>query len=100
MNAMATTGFVYLQYANQSARLYGVDVSGRALLAKGGAGRLDANLVAAFVQGENRTSGGDLYNVMPANAKVALVHRLGGWTNTAEVQAVSARAPRARSTSP
>lgn len=91
MNAMATTGFVYLQYANQSARLTGVDVSGRALLAKGGAGRLDANLVAALVQGENRTWGGDLYNVMPLNAKLALVQRLGGWTNTAEVQAVSAR---------
>ena len=92
MNQMATTGFVYLQYVNQSARLYGVDVSGHFLLARtSGAGSFDATAVASYVRGENRTTGGDLYNFMPLNAKLALVQRIGGWTNTLEAQAVAAK---------
>ena len=92
MNQSATTGFVYLQYVNQSARLYGVDVSGHVRLTAGGkVGLLDATGVLSAVRGENRTTGGNLYNIIPVNARLALVQRLGGWTNTVEAQFVAAK---------
>ncbi len=34
---------------------------------------------------------GDLYNMMPLNAKLAVVQRVGSWANTAEVQLVDAK---------
>ena len=39
------------------------------------------------------TSGTDdnLYNMMPLNAKLAVVQRLGNWTNTVEAQLVDAK---------
>jgi len=88
----ATRGFVYLQFLNQSARLYGVDVSGRSVLARAGRyGSLNGTGVLNFVRGENRTTGDNLYHIMPLNAKLALVHRLGAWTNVVEEQLVGAK---------
>lgn len=88
----ATRGFVYLQFANQSAKLYGVDVSARSVLAKtSGAGSFTATALVNFVRGENRTSGDNLYNVMPVNARLAVVHNVGKWTNTVEQQLVGAK---------
>jgi iron complex outermembrane receptor protein len=91
-NVTATTGFVFLQYVNQSARLYGVDLSGHVLLGEiANYGSFTATALLNYVRGENRTTGDNLYNIMPLNAKLALVHRLGGWTNTVEFQAVAAK---------
>lgn len=91
-NRTATTGFVYLQFANQSARLYGMDVSGRFLLAKtGDYGNFTATGVLNFVRGTNRTTDDNLYNIMPLNAKLAVVQRMGNWTNTVEAQLVEAK---------
>ena len=44
-----------------------------------------------YVRGDNLTTGDNLYNIMPLNAKLAVVHRLGGWTNTAEAILVTAK---------
>jgi iron complex outermembrane receptor protein len=86
-NATATNGFVYLQFANQSSRLYGIDVSGRSLLVKtSGYGSFTATGVLSLVKGENRTTGDNLYNIMPVNAKLAVTHHVGNWTNTIEEQ--------------
>jgi iron complex outermembrane receptor protein len=41
-----------------------------------------------YVRGENRSTGDNLYHMMPRNKKFALVHRLSSWTTTAEVQRV------------
>ncbi len=91
-NQTKTTGFVYLQYVNQSARLYGLDLSGHVQLAKASAfGSFTATGVLSYVRGENRTTGGNLYNIMPLNAKLAGVQHLGGWTNTVEAQFVAAK---------
>ncbi|MBF0436423.1 MAG: TonB-dependent receptor [Magnetococcales bacterium] len=88
----ATTGFVYLQYVNQNARLYGLDVSGYAPLWESDYyGNIIATGMVDYVRGENRTTGDNLYNIMPLNAKLALVHHLGSWTNTIEEQVVSAK---------
>lgn len=91
-NETATTGFVILQYANQSARLHGLDLSGHLLLGRAaGYGSFTLDGVLNYVRGENRSTGDDLYHIMPLNAKLALVHDLGPWTNTVEVQAVAAK---------
>lgn len=91
-NVTATTGFVFLQYVNQSAQLYGLDLSGHMLLGESGKfGSFTGTGLLNYVRGENLTTGDNLYNIMPLNAKLALVHRLGLWTNTAEVQLVAAK---------
>ncbi len=91
-NVAATTGFVLLQYVNQNAQLYGLDLSGHLLLARTvDFGSFTGTGLLNYVRGENRTTGDNLYNIMPLNAKMSLVHRLGGLTNTAEFQAVAAK---------
>jgi len=90
-NLTATTGFVYLQFANQPARLYGADVSGQSLLAKTGYGSFTTTGTVNIVRGENRKTGDNLYNIMPATANLAMVHRLRRWTNTLEEQLVDAK---------
>ncbi|MBW6520532.1 MAG: TonB-dependent receptor [Desulfoarculaceae bacterium] len=88
-NMTDTDAFVYLQFDNQSARLYGVDVSGHLPLAENTAyGAFTATGVVNFVRGKNRTTDDNLYNIMPLNARLAVVHRLGGWTNTVETELV------------
>ncbi|WP_298413338.1 TonB-dependent receptor plug domain-containing protein [Janthinobacterium sp.] len=91
-NVAATTGFVLLQYANQSARLYGIDLSAHLRLGKTAAfGNVTGTGLLNYVRGENRTTGDDLYNIMPLNVKLALVQSLGAWSNTAEFQWVAAK---------
>ena len=47
--------------------------------------------IVNYVCGENLTTGDNLYNIMPLNAKLAFVHRLNKSTNTVEVQLVDAK---------
>jgi len=90
LNSTSTSSYVLLQYINQSARLHGVDLSGDLLL-----GRLDslgsftATGSLSYLKGINATTGDNLYHIMPFTTKAALIHRLGGWTNTVEIQQVS-----------
>jgi iron complex outermembrane receptor protein len=89
---LARNGFVFLQFVNQRARLYGLDVSGHMALAEtGGYGSFTATGVVSYVDGKNETTGDNLYNIMPLNAKFAVIQRLAGWTNTAEVELVDAK---------
>jgi iron complex outermembrane receptor protein len=83
--------FVFLRLANQSARLYGAELSGRAPLADTPAGQFGLEGVASYVDGENRDTGDNLYNIMPLNARLTLTHRLGGWDNALEWVAVGAK---------
>ncbi|HEU0220503.1 MAG TPA: TonB-dependent receptor [Gallionella sp.] len=87
-----TTGFVSLQFINQSARLYGMDVSGHFPLAKTGEyGSFTAKGTLSYTNGKNQTTGDNLYNIMPLNAKLAVVQHWGNWTNTIEGQLVDAK---------
>ena len=89
-NVVARTGFVLLQYVNQSAQLFGVDLSGHILLGETtDYGSFTGTGLVNYVRGENQTTGDNLYNIMPLTVKLAVVHRWGGWTNTAEFQAVA-----------
>ena len=76
--------FVRLQYANQSARLYGIDLSGRMPLADTAVGDFGLKGLLNYTKGENRDTGDALYNIMPLNLKLALTHQSGGWNNAVE----------------
>ncbi|KVW92772.1 TonB-dependent receptor [Thiobacillus denitrificans] len=84
--------FNVLQYFNQSARLYGVDLSGHFLAASTPAyGDFTTSGIVNYTRGENRDTGDNLYNIMPLNAKLALTQKRGRWTNTLEAQFVAAK---------
>jgi iron complex outermembrane recepter protein len=89
-NLTATTGFVNLQMVNQTARLYGADISARMPIA-GGYGSLAATGVLNYVNGKNLTTGDNLYHIMPLNAKLGVEQHIGNWTNTLDVRLISAK---------
>lgn len=82
------SSFAKLQFANHNARLHGLDLSGRLALwdnSAYGHGQLKGLL--GWVQG-SRQDGGDLYHMMPINARLGLEQTLGQWTNDVEFQLV------------
>jgi iron complex outermembrane receptor protein len=90
--ATRTDGFVNLSLDNQSARLYGLDVSTKLALAQStGMGSFDAKGAVNYLRGVNLTTGDDLYNIMPLNATLSLVHYFGGWSNTIEAKLVNSK---------
>lgn len=86
-----TSKFVLLQYANQSARLYGLDLSGKMPLGNNAYGDWGLKGFVSYVKGENRDTGDDLYNMMPLNAKIALTNKFGDWDNAVEVVGVKSK---------
>ena len=90
-NATTTNQFVVLQYANQSARLYGLDLSGRMPLASTGVGAFGFKGLLSYTNGKNLDTGDGLYNIMPLNAKLTLTHEYAGWNNALEVVGVKAK---------
>ncbi|MDT0498101.1 TonB-dependent receptor [Algiphilus sp. W345] len=90
--AELSNGFSQLQLVNQSAELYGVDLSAaRHLFASQTWGGASAELAASWVRGKNREDGGSLYHQMPPNAVLTLQHQLGAWENRLRVEAVAAK---------
>lgn len=87
----ATTGnqFVILQYANQSAHLYGLDLSGRTVLAKTSLGEFGLRGLMNYTRGENKKTGDELYNMMPLNGKVTFTHQYSGWSSAVELVGVA-----------
>jgi iron complex outermembrane receptor protein len=80
-----------LKFMNQSARLYGLDLSGKMPLSKTGYGDFGLKGLLNYTNGENRDTGDRLYNVMPLNAKLTLTHKHGGWDNAVELVMVKAK---------
>lgn len=73
------TGFVQLQFVNQKAEIYGIDISGAVPLwssSSAGTARLTAR--ASWLHGQNLTDHAPLYHQMPFNAALGLEHRIGG----------------------
>jgi iron complex outermembrane receptor protein len=82
-------GFVQLRFTNMDARLFGFDAAAYAEVwnTEGlGRGTLSGSL--AFVDGENRDTGDNLYHMQPLTGRVALEQQKGRWTNQAEIQLV------------
>ena len=72
------SGFVQLQFANQKAEFYGVDISGALQIAhrEGGDGtQLTASL--SWLEGNNLADGGPVYRQMPLDVKLGLAHSSG-----------------------
>jgi len=90
-NLAATRSFVFLQFANQAARLHGVDLSGRVALGGGAWGEWGLAAVASLARGKNLDTGGNLYNILPAHGTLTLTHRLRGWSNALEVAMAGAK---------
>ncbi|MFA7349688.1 MAG: TonB-dependent receptor [Methylotenera sp.] len=87
-----TDGFVNLSLDNQSARLYGVDVSGKMLLAQNtGVGSFDAKGTLSYVRGKNNSTDDDLYNIMPLNVTLAVEHQFGQWSNKIQAKLVDSK---------
>lgn len=84
-NLTARDAFVYLRFANQTVRLYGIDASGFAELGRSPRwGQFMLSGGINYVRGKNTDTGDNLIHMMPLNARLALTHRLGGWSGTAE----------------
>jgi iron complex outermembrane receptor protein len=84
--------FTVLKYVNQSAHLYGVDLSAHYRVASGtGFGDFTLAGVASYTKGTNEDTDDNLYNIMPLNAKLALTQQLGPWRNTLEGELVAAK---------
>ncbi len=83
--------FVVLKYVNQTARLYGLNLSGKMPLGDGPLGRLGLQGVVNYTRGENTTTGDNLYAIMPLNARFSLTQQLGGWNNALEWVLVKAK---------
>ena len=90
-NNTASNKFVQLQYANQSARIYGLDLSGKMPLGLTGWGRFGLQGLLNYTKGKNLDTDDGLYNIMPLNTRLTLTHQWGGWNNALEVVAVKAK---------
>lgn len=87
----AHVGFVNLQFANHDAELYGVNISGAMPLGATEFGKFAVTGVAGYVHGENVDNGVSLYHMMPWNTRLALTHRLGGWSSAVELDLVAGK---------
>jgi iron complex outermembrane receptor protein len=83
--------FNVLQYANQKAQLYGIDISGKMPLFKNDFGRFGLKGLLNYTKGENLDTNDGLYNIMPLNVALSLTQQLGGWDNGIEVVMVDAK---------
>jgi iron complex outermembrane receptor protein len=88
--APVVNNFTVLKYFNQTARLYGVDLSADYRLATG-YGDFAIRGVASYTRGENTDTDDNLYNIMPLNGTLAVSQKLGYWTHSLEGELVSAK---------
>ena len=88
-NMSGIMGRQSLTFANQDAYLYGVDVSGKKILSKA-YGEWTMRTALSYTRGKT-TNGGNLYNIMPLNARLAIDHTLDSWSNTLEAVFVNAK---------
>jgi len=89
--SLATDQFSVLKYVNQSARIYGIDLSGQLPLAQTDWGVFVLKGLLNYTKGTNQDTGDSLYNIMPLNAKLTLTHKKAGWDNSAEWVMVAAK---------
>lgn len=83
--------FNILQYANQEAQLYGIDLNGKMPLFKSDYGRFGLKGLLNYTKGENLDTNDGLYNIMPLNLTLTLTQQLGGWDNGIEVVMVDSK---------
>ena len=89
--ALSKNLFGVLKYVNQSARIYGMDLSGKMPIASTTWGDFGLKGLLNYTRGKNLDTDGDLYNIMPLNSKVTLWQKLDGWDNALELVMVDAK---------
>lgn len=82
--AWAPDTFNILQHANQSARIYGLDLSGRVALGSNRFGAWGLTALINYTNGKNRDTDDNLYNIMPLNGKFTLTNKYSGWDTQLE----------------
>ncbi len=85
VTTLVANNFNVLKFVNQSARLYGFDLSGHMPLATNAIGAFGLKGLLNYTKGTNQDTGDELYNVMPLNAKLAITQQLAGWDNSLEL---------------
>jgi iron complex outermembrane receptor protein len=91
-NLTATSGFVYLQFQNQRAALYGVDFRARMpVLHHSTAGDWDLETAGSYTRGDNLALHTPLYEIAPPTLRLALVQHWGAFTNRMEETLVAAQ---------
>ncbi|WP_414041780.1 TonB-dependent receptor plug domain-containing protein [Acidithiobacillus sp. M4-SHS-6] len=81
-NLQASRGFVYLQFVNQNAEIWGVNANAKLrLLQTRKFGDFDARAQLAFVQGQNLSTHAPLYRIMPLEGLLTLQQDWGPWQN-------------------
>lgn len=87
-----TIPFNLLQFANHDAQVYGFDISGKAdLWGDTGYGSGAIKGYVGLSRGEQINSGNSLYHMLPINTDVTLEHKLGGWTNSVELELMGSK---------
>ena len=81
-------GTANLQFVNHDAKIYGLDVSSKAVVWDNSYGVGQIKGVLGWTHGSRTDTGGSLYHTMPLNARVSLEQSLNAWTNAAELQLV------------
>lgn len=90
-NAGGYTNINLYRFANHDAILFGSDLSAFARVWNNESfGKGTIKTVVNYTRGY-RTDGGNLYHMMPLNAKVSLEHNVGAWNNGIDIQAVKAK---------
>ena len=88
----AARQFNVLRYVNQSAELYGIDISGHRVLARTEHyGDWTLSGMVSYTRGENKTTGEGLYNIMPLNTRLELSQKLAHWSNAVEARFVAGK---------
>ncbi|MBO1926233.1 TonB-dependent receptor plug domain-containing protein [Thiomicrorhabdus sp. 6S2-11] len=81
-----------LQYKNQTARIYGVDIAGHMHLGNDQAtGDWSAKAKLNYARGINTETNDNLYNIMPLNATITIMQKLNRWNNALEVVMVDSK---------
>lgn len=84
--------FVNLQFDNHDAELYGINIAGAMpLVRQSDYGSFTLTGTAAYVHGENVDNDVPLYQLMPFNSRLSLIHKLGGWTSAIELDLVAGK---------
>jgi iron complex outermembrane recepter protein len=83
--------YVVMKYMNEDAVLYGFDLSAKAPIAKTDYGDFSVAGMISYTNGRDISLDTGLYNIMPFNGKLALIHKLGGWQGAVEFVGVSGK---------
>lgn len=81
--------FGVYQYANQRARIYGLDIASNMQLAENALGNWRAKAKLNYARGTNLDTDDNLYNIMPLNATIGLMQESNHWHNSLELIVVS-----------